>query len=220
MTRTVFFDLDGTLTNSKKGILSALHYAFDQMHQPQPDGVTLMKFIGPALPDSLREFTAMQTLPEIKRFIEAFQEYYGAKGWSENEVFPGISPMLQHLNTAGIQVAVATAKPEKFSVRICDHFEFTPQLIGISAATNDEVTRTQKADIVAYGLTEFKIEDLANTIMVGDRASDIHGGQVNHLKTIGVGYGFGTLEELNAAQPTYLAPTVADLEQKLLDWSI
>lgn len=218
MTKTVFFDLDGTLTDSKEGILNALHYSFTQMHYPLPDQDTLMKFIGPAIPDSLRQFTTMTDAATIHEFIATFQVYYAKQGWSENKRFPGILQMLQALQQADYQVAVATAKPEKFSVKICDHFGFTPYLFGISAATNDEVTRTQKADIIAYGLEEFHVQDRANTVMVGDRFSDIQGGQANDLKTIGVTYGFGTTAELQGAKATCLVPTVAALTQTLLDW--
>lgn len=218
MTKTVFFDLDGTLTDSKKGILNALDYSFEQMHYEKPDAATLLKFIGPAIPDSLRQFTTLQDTKSITKFITEFQVYYAKQGWQENKVFPGILDMLKALQQADYQVAVATAKPEKFSVKICDYFNFTPYLIGISAATNDEVTRTQKADIIAYGLKHFHIQDRANTIMVGDRFSDIQGGQANDLKTIGVTYGFGAVQELTDAKATCLVPTVAELTQTLLDW--
>ena len=32
----IFFDLDGTLTDSKEGILNSLRYAFDKLGEPVP----------------------------------------------------------------------------------------------------------------------------------------------------------------------------------------
>ena len=56
MYRTIFFDLDGTLTDSKEGILNCLKYAFERMGRPVPPESTLIKFIGPPLQDSFVRF--------------------------------------------------------------------------------------------------------------------------------------------------------------------
>ena len=52
----IFFDLDGTLTDSKEGILNSLRYAFDKLGEPVPPESTLIKFIGPPLQDSFAGF--------------------------------------------------------------------------------------------------------------------------------------------------------------------
>ena len=52
----IFFDLDGTLTDSKEGILNSLRYAFDKLGEPVPPESTLIKFIGPPLQESFAEF--------------------------------------------------------------------------------------------------------------------------------------------------------------------
>ena len=36
MKKAVIFDLDGTLTDSKEGILNSLRYAFDKLGEPVP----------------------------------------------------------------------------------------------------------------------------------------------------------------------------------------
>ena len=38
----LFFDLDGTLTDSKEGILKSLRYAFERMGRPIPPEETLL----------------------------------------------------------------------------------------------------------------------------------------------------------------------------------
>ena len=52
----IFFDLDGTLTDSKEGILNCLRYAFEKLGEPVPPESTLIKFIGPPLQDSFMRF--------------------------------------------------------------------------------------------------------------------------------------------------------------------
>lgn len=219
MTKTVFFDLDGTLTNSKKGIINALNYSFDHMQRPNPGKDTLQKFIGPALPESLKTFTDIQSDADIAQFIDYFHVYYDERGWRENEVFSGIPEMLALLQNAGLKLAIATAKPEVFAKRISDYFNFTQYLIGLTCATDDERTRTKKVDIVAYGLKAFDIAPGSDVAMVGDRLSDIDGGRGNQLHTVGVLYGFGSKQELTAAKADLLVPSVAALGDALLDWA-
>ena len=63
MYRYILFDLDGTLTDSKEGILNCLRYAFEKMGQPVPPEATLLKFIGPPLQDSYMRFSGSGTRP-------------------------------------------------------------------------------------------------------------------------------------------------------------
>ncbi|GAF38645.1 haloacid dehalogenase [Agrilactobacillus composti DSM 18527 = JCM 14202] len=216
--KTIFFDLDGTLTNSKKGIINALKQGFSKIQQPAPADSVLQLFIGPALTDSLKQQVGITDPAIIKTFIAGFHAYYSDKGWAENEVYPGIMTLLKTLKAADYQLAIATAKPESFAKRISAHFGFDAYLAELAAATDDEITRTQKADVLAYGMTQLNLTNPEDVAMVGDRNSDIHGGQVNATKTVGVLYGFGSETELTQAGADILVPTVAELQQVLLDW--
>lgn len=46
MIRTVLFDLDGTLTDSREGIVNSVKYAIEKLGGTMPDQQTLLKFIG------------------------------------------------------------------------------------------------------------------------------------------------------------------------------
>jgi phosphoglycolate phosphatase len=79
MYRYVFFDLDGTLTDSKEGILKSLAYAFEKMGRPVPDETFLTKFIGPPLQDSFVRYCGF-TRQEAEQGIRLFRERYVAGG--------------------------------------------------------------------------------------------------------------------------------------------
>ena len=55
MYRYIFFDLDGTLTDSKEGVILSARYAIEKLGSPQPDDKTMLKFVGPPLVDSFME---------------------------------------------------------------------------------------------------------------------------------------------------------------------
>ena len=56
MYQTILFDLDGTLTDSGKGITNAVSYALAKAGIQVEDKSTLFPFIGPPLKDSFKEF--------------------------------------------------------------------------------------------------------------------------------------------------------------------
>ena len=74
-------------------------------------------------------------------------------------------------------------------------------------------TRTNKADVIKYALSECAITDKSAVVMVGDREHDIIGANKNGIDSIGVLFGYGSREELENAGATYIAGTVEDIEK-------
>ena len=101
MYRYILFDLDGTLTDSKEGILNCLRYAFEKMGQPVPPEETLLKFIGPPLQDSYMRFCGF-TPEQAVEGIRLFRERYAPIGKFENAAapagtgVPGVRTSLDH----------------------------------------------------------------------------------------------------------------------------
>ena len=50
-----------------------------------------------------------------------------------------------------------------------------------------------------------------NAIMIGDKPQDIQAGKECNIRTCGVLYGYGTVEEINAAAPDFFASSVEAL---------
>lgn len=212
--QTILFDLDGTLTDSGPGIMNAVTYALHHYGIEVEDRASLHRFIGPPLVDSFQEFYGFS--PEKAREATAtFREYYNVKGIFENEPYEGILPLLAELQAAGRKVIMATSKPEKMALRVAEHFDFAKYFDVLAGAAMDE-TRTTKSEVLAYALAQADA-DPAATVMVGDRKFDVEGAKAFGLDSIGVLYGYGPREELEAAGADYIAPTVADLHRLLLD---
>ena len=92
MYRYLFFDLDGTLTDSKAGILNCLRYAFEKLGEPVPPEETLLAFIGPPLQDSFMRYCGFS--PELAaEGIRLFRERYVPVGKFENAAAPGMADL-------------------------------------------------------------------------------------------------------------------------------
>ena len=118
----LFFDLDGTLTDSAPGILNSVTYALEKMGIPVEDRRALYRFIGPPLLDSFRDYYGMDS-KRAEQAVAFYREYFSAGGLFENSVYEGIPSLLADLRAAGKTLAVATSKPEGMSVDILEHFE-------------------------------------------------------------------------------------------------
>ena len=208
---TVLFDLDGTLTRSEKGITRSAQYAAEKMGFT---GYTLEQFkafIGPPLFASFKKICGM-TDEQANQAVTFYRERFSAIGWAENEVYTGIPTLLRSLKLSGAKIAMATAKPQVFAERIAKKFGFEPYLDAL-VGPDFAVKHESKADIVK------KAAELLGgvPVMVGDRCYDIDGGRANGIDTIGVCYGYGTREELEAAGATHIVQTVEELTALLLD---
>lgn len=205
----VLFDLDGTLTDSQDGILNSIEYALHHFGIPVEDRAILRPWLGPPLVDSLMKyhgFNREQALEGVKKF----REYFDIKGIFENRVYDGIEALLARLQDDGYILMTATSKPEVAARRIADHFNLTRYFTFIGGASLDD-SRVHKADVIRYVLETNRIDDPASVMMVGDRENDILGAKQNGLESIGVLYGYGDRDELEAAGADHIAETVEDI---------
>lgn len=211
----IFFDLDGTLTNPAEGITNSVAYALEYYGISVSDKTQLYKFIGPPLAQSFTDFYGFSP-DKAKEAVEKYREYFADTGIFENKVYEHIPEVLEKLKNAGFSLAMATSKPEVFAKRIADKFELTKYFDFIGGSLLDN-SRTDKGEVIEYVLKSLKA-DREKTIMVGDRSHDILGAKKCSLKSLGVLYGFGSLDELKNAGADYIAETPKELETLLLSF--
>ena len=209
MYKTLLFDLDGTLTDSSRGITNSVAYALEKYGLPYKNKKELECFIGPPL---VKMFMSKFGLGEAEglELLALYREYYSVKGIYENDVYGGIPLLLEKLSESGKNLIVATSKPEHFAVKILEYFDLAKYFSVIAGATMDE-TRTAKSDVIRYALDTANITDISEVIMVGDREYDVLGAKELGIDSVGVLYGYGSREELESAGAPHIASTVEDI---------
>lgn len=212
----IFFDLDGTLTDSKEGVVNSVRYAAEKLGGPVPDDETLLKFIGPPLQDSFMEYCGFGPDKALEA-IRVFRERYAPIGQFENRPGPGLVELCARLKERGYVLALASSKPEEMCVAICDRFGFTPAL---AVTTGSPPTGDWgKADVIRetmrrLGLTE---ADRASVLMVGDRKFDVLGAAACGIDCVGVEFfGYALPGELAEAGAVAVVRTAEELEQFIL----
>jgi len=197
---TLFFDLDGTLTDPKPGITGSIQYALRKLGRPEPSQDDLVWCIGPPLRASFATLLGDDSLAD--RGVELYRERFSDVGLFENSVYPDIAQILAALGQPSRRIFVATSKPHVFARRIIDHFGLARHFEHVFGSELDG-TRVHKSDLLAYALTQTGV-DPSQAIMIGDRSHDMIGAKANGMGTIGVTYGYGSREELTAAGANHL----------------
>ncbi|MBR6984619.1 MAG: HAD family hydrolase [Ruminococcus sp.] len=209
MYQYLLFDLDGTLTDPGIGITNSVIYALHKFDLEVSDPTVLYKFIGPPLKDSFKKYYGFSD-EQSDLAIRYYRESFKKRGMFENEVYDGIQDLLKQLKSDGKTLIVATSKPEAFAVEILQHFDLYDYFNFVAGATMNDV-RNKKADIIRYALETCHITNKSSAIMIGDREHDIIGANENGLDSIGVLFGYGTIDELKNAGATFIADTPMDI---------
>lgn len=217
MYRYIFFDLDGTLTDSKEGIWNCLRYAFEKQGRPVPDEETLLKFIGPPLQDSFVRYCGY-TPEQALEGVELFRERYAPIGKFENAPVAGGPELCARLKEKGYVLALASSKPEEMCLPICEKFGYTPAMTVITGSPPNG--DWEKVDVIRetmrrLGLTE---ADIPAILMVGDRKFDVLGARALGIDCVGVEFfGYAEPGELAEAGAVAVVRTAEELEAFILN---
>lgn len=210
----VFWDLDGTLSNSKEGIFNAIFYACDKEGVSHPNEEVLNSFIGPPLYVSFMKHFYPKDEAKARQMVDYYREYYSSKGIYENSLYPGILEIVQDLHDLKVPQYLVTAKPTPYAKIVLEHSKID-HIIKEVHGSNMDGSRSGKKEIIR---DIFKVNPSLKKkkiVMIGDRYYDIVGGKHHKLKTIAVLYGFGSEDELYEHLPNFTAANDTQLRQLL-----
>jgi len=166
--RSLFFDLDGTLTDPQKGIVGCLRHALTQVGAPVPTDAELASLIGPPLRESLLHLLGASRSQLVPKTLRLYRERFGTVGLFENEVYSGIPEGLSALRAAGWQLWVVTSKPSVFALPILEHFDLTRHFKGVHGSELSG-ERSNKGELIGHVLRSEGVP-AAQAIMISVRA--------------------------------------------------
>ncbi|ARZ62393.1 MULTISPECIES: HAD family hydrolase [Bacillus] len=218
MYTTYLFDLDGTLTDPKEGIVNSVLYALKKVGIEELHISELDSFIGPPIQQSFVERYNMNE-GEVERAVFYFREYLKQRGLLENNIYEGIPILLKQLKDTGNHLFIATSKPTIFAEQVIEHFQLTNYFEDI-IGSNLDGTRIKKEEIIAHILQTNEELNKEEIVMIGDRKHDIIGANQNGIASIGVLYGYGSETELTEVGATHIAIDVKELHHLCLENSL
>lgn len=210
MKKAIFFDLDGTLTDSGEGIINCASLALSHFSLPVPSREEMRVFVGPPLRDTFQKFGVPRD--RVDEAVAVYRSRYTTVGMFENFPYPGIEELLLALKAQGYRLFVATSKPESMSVTILEHFGLAKYFDIICGATMDGI-RDEKSAVIAYLLEQ--IGTGCHAVMVGDTAFDVLGAAAHGIPTVGVSWGYGEIRDMERAGAAAIAHSMEELLELL-----
>jgi phosphoglycolate phosphatase len=195
--RAVLLDLDGTLSDSRPGIVACFRYTLHELgHDPDAAG-DLTWAVGPPIAVSLQRMIAPFGDDRVELALTVYRERYSSVGIYDCSAYPGVVAMLDGLRAAGHTMCIATSKRRDFAERVIDYLQLRDYVRGVYGAIPGGAL-DHKQDLLEHILT---VEQLtaASCVMVGDRFHDIEAAKANAIRSIGALWGYGGHQELEQA---------------------
>ncbi len=209
--KAIFFDLDGTLSDPKEGIINSIKYAMD-FYNFDYSNIDLTKFIGPPLLESFKDTLGEEKASEaVVKYRERFD---GMGGLFENHLYNGVKEVLIALKEKGYRLFTASSKPQVFVERILKYFEIDEYFEIMGGASLDS-SRSEKTKVIEYVLKTAKLNS-SEVLMVGDRKYDLNSAQELSMDAVGVLYGYGDYDELSSCKNIALINDISEILEILL----
>ena len=194
--RLAIFDLDGTLLDTVADLANATNQALAQCGYPTHPTDAYYQFVGNginklffrALPEEAR------TEENVMRIRSLFVPYYNEHNADDSRPYPGVSELLRTLQAQGVQIAVASNKYQQATAKLVHHFFPNIHFAAVYGQREGVAIKPDPA-IVADILSDTGISR-ADTIYRGDSGVDMQTARNAEVESIGVSWGFRSVEEL------------------------
>lgn len=210
----VIFDLDGTLIDSKLDLAHAVNAARSFLgHQPIEHDL-VYSYVGNGAPVLIRRALGPEASDEdVQRGLEYFYSYYREHMLDYTRPYEGVPETLSRLQQAGVQMAVLTNKPVRFSRAIVEGLGLGHYFRQVYGGNSFEQKKPDPVGVYAL-LAECGVEP-ARALMVGDSAVDVRTARNAGIPICGVTFGFQP-ETFEEDPPDFLV----DRMEEIGDWVI
>ena len=212
MTKLAIFDCDGTLVDSQANICMAMEHAFEAAGLTPPMRHETRLVVGLSLVESMR-----MLLPEAADDLHHdLADKYRAAFWAlrsnglvDEPLYDGIAALLSSLDESGWMLGVATGKSDRGLTRCLDHHALRSLFVTLQTA--DRHPSKPHPSMVYQALAEAGA-DAANAVVIGDTVYDIHMGRAAGTRTVGVNWGYHSVDDLREAGADYIAESMDELK--------
>jgi phosphoglycolate phosphatase len=189
--KSLFLDLDGTLVDSRPGIMESYRRAAETVLPGQRYDVAGV-LVGPPLPKMFRTSFPKASEAQIESLLRAFREHYGSEGLFKTVLFDTVTDVLARCRERGIDLSIATNKPLRFVTTILDHLKIARFFRCVLAVDSIQPPFAGKAAMIRR-LLDIHDCSASDAIYAGDTGEDAAAAAACGLRFVWAAYGYGKL---------------------------
>ena len=195
--KLILFDYDGTIVDSAKMIVKGAIEAFRMCGLPDPDPNKVRENIGKPLATALDAYAPKGYEVNPEMISNAYRKWYaeqGRLGLQDEPLYPGMFKLINDLkNHKEFNIGVATNK-SRIALNNGLNKHNLNELFDITL-TMEEANPKPDPDMAIKAMSKLNIEK-KSTIIVGDTINDIGLGVNAGINSIGVAWGYNSIEML------------------------
>jgi phosphoglycolate phosphatase len=208
----LFFDLDGTLIDSKKDLAQSVQWLQRTLGQPVSTEDQVGSFVGDGV-----AMLVGRALPALKgralaAALERYKRYYRRHCLDHTRAYGSVSATLSRFR--GKKLAVITNKPIRASRHILEHLGLLRHFALVVGGDSLPEKKPDPAP-VRHALAALRITDPRRAVMIGDGPADVLAGRRARVWTGGVLSDIGRPREMVAARPDFLMQSLKELSRHL-----
>ena len=195
----VVFDLDGTLVDSYRAITASLNHARSAYGLEPLPPAQVRAAVGHGLEQLIEAWVGPDRIADGVRL---FRAHYAGVFASATVALPGARRALDRLHAAGVRMAVASNKPERFSTPILRALDLLERVRYVAGP--DTAGRTNPDPAMLGDCLRALDVEAARALYVGDMPLDVESGRRAGLRVALVATGSaGEADLVATGQPTH-----------------
>jgi phosphoglycolate phosphatase len=186
--KPLFFDLDGTLIDSKLDIANSVNAAFLKFNLKSLEHKKIYEFVGTGVKQLLEDCLRFQgRLDVFDAFFDYFLAHYYEHLLDNTTLYDGVIDILESLHKK-YKLFIVTNKSEIFAHKVVNGLAIKRYFKDIVGGDTFENKKPHPEPI--FQLAKKHKLSIDNAFLVGDSESDIMAAKSANLKIIWVSYGF------------------------------
>ena len=216
--KLILFDYDGTIVDSAKMIVKGAIEAFRMCGLPDPDPIKVRENIGKPLATALDAYAPKGYEVNPEMISNAYRKWYaeqGRLGLQDEPLYPGMFKLINDLkNHKEFNIGVATNK-SRIALNNGLNKHNLNEIFDITL-TMEEANPKPDPDMAIQAMSKLNIEK-KSTVIVGDTINDIGLGVNAGINSIGVAWGYNSIQVLSNEGADFIVKDSKELFETIIN---
>jgi len=211
--KTICFDVDGTLVDSKNVIINAANHTLKKLGFGPKKEQGIMKHMGLDTSYLISKITGSDDNELIIKGVSFFTDYWAKHIITDSNLFEGVIETLEYLKDKDL--IITSNGIEEVIKKMLDNFNIKKYFKKIISGDEPDCIKPTACPINMV-FDYFKVADVRvgkdNIMIVGDTDVDIKAGKQAGIKTCEVTYGMGQKDSIAKTKPDFTIDSFSELK--------